>query len=373
MTKLFAPVKLGKDELAHRVVMAPLTRYRCDDDWVPLPIAKEYYSQRACIPGTLIISEATVISLRHAGRRNVPGLWAPAQIAAWREITNVVHAQGCRIWCQLWAQGRAGHADVLEGVGSKLMSSSAIPLSGDGKPVPVEMTEDDIQGTINDYVTAARNAIEAGFDGVEVHGGNGYLPDQFLQDTCNKRTDGWGGTIEKRCRFHLALMEALVAAVGAERTAVRLSPWSDFLDMLMDDPLPTFTHLVSELKKMKLGYLSLIEARISGNDDTNVAKDKDVSFLVKLWDNISPVILAGGFNTESAKDTVDVKYADYDVAIAFGRYFVSNPDLVYRVQETIAMTKYDRAVFYTPKLAKGYVDWDFSPEFVAARTSRIVA
>lgn len=194
---------------------------------------------------------------------------------------------------------------------------------------------------------------------------NGYLPDQFLQDTCNKRTDRWGGSIDNRCRFHLEVTKALVGVVGAHRTAVRLSPWSDFNDMLMDDPVPTFTHLVSELRKMNIGFLDLIEARIRGNDDCDLNADKDVSWLVKLWDNAGPVMLNGGFTAESAREACDVKYAGYDVAIIFGRYFVSNPDLVHRVKESIAFTKYDRATFYTPKLEKGYTDWAYSKGFAA--------
>ncbi|KAI7278603.1 NADH:flavin oxidoreductase/NADH oxidase family protein [Hortaea werneckii] len=368
MTKLFKPMTIGGSEHAHRIVMAPLTRYRCDDDWTPLPIVKEYYAQRACVPGTLIISEATIPALRHAGRRNVPGIWSQAQIAAWREITDVVHLRGCRIWCQLWVQGRAGHKDVLDSVGSRLISSSAVPLKGESKPVPEPMSEDDIWETIGDYATAARNAVEAGFDGVEIHGANGYLPDQFLQDTCNQRNDKWGGNIENRCRFHLDVAKAVATAIGAHKTAMRLSPWSDFLDMLMEDPIPTFTYLVKELKKLKLGYLSLIEARLRGNEDCEVAADKDVSFLVKLWDNVSPVLIAGGFTPESANQTVDEKYPDYDVGIIFGRYFVSNPDLVFRVRESVEMLKYDRSVFYTPKAAHGYIDYPYCSRFLAHST-----
>lgn len=169
--------------------------------------------------------------------------------------------------------------------------------------------------------------------------------------------------MEKRCRFHLEATKAVVAAVGAEKTAIRLSPWSDFLDMLMDDPVPTFTHLVSELKKLKLGYLSLIEARIRGNDDTDVAADRDVDFLVRSWDNTSPVLIAGGCTSDSARKTVDDKYPGYDIGIIFGRHFVSNPDLVFRVREAVDMRKYDRSVFYTPKLAKGYTDYPYSQQF----------
>ncbi|KAF2769347.1 FMN-linked oxidoreductase [Teratosphaeria nubilosa] len=363
MSRLFTPIGIGHDELAHRVAMAPLTRYRCDENFLPMPIVKEYYVQRACVPGTLIISEATMISERHAGKLLAPGIWSTAQIEAWRDIVDAVHAKGCKMWCQLWAQGRAGNSEDIAATGTKLMSASAVPLSAEGSPTPAEMTEDEIHETINEYAQAAKKAIEAGFDGVEVHGGNGYLPDQFLQDTCNKRSDVWGGSIENRCRFHLEVTKAIIAAVGPERMAMRLSPWSDFLDMLMDDPVPTFTHLVSELKKLNIGFLDLIQARIRGNDDSDVAADKDVSWLIQLWGNMSPVLLSGGFTAESAKHAVDVEYAEYDVGIIFGRYFTSNPDLVYRIKEGVPMTKYDRSTFYTPKLAKGYVDWDYSANF----------
>ncbi|KAK3113894.1 hypothetical protein LTR53_008341 [Teratosphaeriaceae sp. CCFEE 6253] len=323
----------------------------------------EYYVQRACVPGTLIVSEATIIAKRHAGRLNVPGIWSKAQIAGWREVTDAVHAKGCRMWCQLWAQGRAGHVAALDSVGSKLMSPSAIPLSGDGMPVPVEMSEAEIWSTIDDYASAAKNAIEAGFDGVEIHGGNGYLPDQFLQTNSNTRTDGWGGSISNRSRFHLEITKAVVAAVGSQRTAMRLSPWSDYLDMLMPDPVPTFTYLTAELKKLKLGYLFLIEARIRGNDDSDVAAGQDVGFLIREWDHTSPVFIAGGFNPDTARRTVDETYAGYDIGIMFGRHYTSNPDLAWRVKENVEFVGYDRSVFYTPKEAKGYIDYPFAAGF----------
>ncbi|KAF2998248.1 hypothetical protein E8E13_006084 [Curvularia kusanoi] len=229
---------------------------------------------------------------------------------------------------------------------------------------PDAMTEDDIQGTIADYATAAKNAIAAGFDGVEIHGANGYLPDQFLQTTCNKREDAWGGSIENRARFHLEVTKAVVAAVGAERTAIRLSPYSDFNGMLMDEPEPTFEYLLTELKSLGLSYLHLIEARIKGNDDADCGGQKSVAWMVKMWDNASPVVLAGGFKPLSAKKTVDTVYQEYNVIVAFGRYFVANPDLVFRVREGIDLSEYDRAVFYTPKLPEGYVDYPHSQQFL---------
>jgi NADPH2 dehydrogenase len=387
MSKLFESMYVGGCQLQHRMVMAPLTRYRANDQWVPMDIAKgelctkvsrleheltslflqEYYIQRSCVPGTLIISEAVQISPRFVGRDNAPGIWSPAQIAAWRDITDAVHAKGCFIWCQLWAQGRAAHPAVHRRLGYDYMSASPIPHTA-GAEIPKEMTEEDISHAIEDYRVAARNAIAAGFDGVEVHGGNGYLPDQFLQDVSNKRTDQWGGeSIENRCKFQLEVMKAICDEIGSQRAAVRLSPWSDFMGMGMDDPIPTFTYLVEQLRPLNLAFLDLIEARIRGNDDADCGIGQDVSFLVHAWckDNETPVLLSGGFSADTAMATVDQRYKDYQVAIMFGRYWTSNPDLAFRLQKQVSLVKYDRLTFYTPKRAEGYIDWEFSEAYKA--------
>jgi NADPH2 dehydrogenase len=309
------------------------------------------------------VSEATIIARNAAGCYNAPGIWSNEQISAWKKITTAVQAKGCVIYCQLWHQGRAAHPSVLESQGFRLLSSSAVPISPQDQ-TPVAMTEEDIQQAIKDYATAANNAIAAGFDGVEIHGANGYLPDQFLQTTCNEREDGWGGSIENRARFHLEVTKAVIAAVGADRTAMRLSPYSDFNGMLMDEPEPTFEYLLAGLKPLGLSYIHLIEARIKGNDDADCGEGKSVAWMVKMWDNTSPVVLAGGFKPLSAVQTVDEMYQEYDVVIAFGRYFVANPDLVFRVREGIPLSDYDRAVFYTPKVSKGYIDYPHSQQFL---------
>lgn len=316
------------------------------------------------MPGTLLISEATLISERAAGRRNVPGIWNDAQIVGWRPIIEAVHAKGCYIYCQLWHQGRAGWLDVHKSLGHELLSSSAVPID-DTRAVPGEMTEDDVWQSIQDYAEAAKNAIAAGFDGVEIHGANGYLVDQFLQNTCNKRQDAWGGSTEKRSKFAIEVTKAVVGAVGSERTAIRLSPFSDFQGMLMDDPLPTFEYVVNQLKPFKLAYLHLIEARITGNDDSECGGNNDCSSLVRLWNNQSPVLLAGGFKSESAQKAVDVTYQGFDVVIVFGRYFISNPDLVFRIKEGIEFVQYDRKHFYTPGVPEGYIDYPHSTRYIA--------
>lgn len=322
----------------------------------------EYYVQRASTPGTLLISEATLISLKAAGRYNVPGIWDESQIAGWREVVDAVHAKGCKIFCQLWHLGRAGFTDVLRSHGHKLLSSSAVPIDAT-REVPQAMTEEEIWEAIRDYEAAARNAMRAGFDGVEIHGANGYLPDQFLQDVCNKRTDRWGGSIENRARFHLEVTKAVAAAVGAERVGMRLSPHSDFQGMRMADPLPTFEYLVAELRKFGLAYLHLVEGRISGQSDTDVREGETNTSLVRTWDNASPVLLAGGFTPQSAREVVDETYKDYDVVVVFGRHFIANPDLVFRIRNGVPLAKYDRPTFYMPKVPKGYIDYPFSQEF----------
>ncbi|KAH7034605.1 uncharacterized protein B0I36DRAFT_381508 [Microdochium trichocladiopsis] len=387
MSRLFQPLKVGEFELGHRIMLAPLTRYRCDDEWVPLPMVQEYYAQRASTPGTLLITEATLISRAAAGRLNVPGIFTEAQISAWKSVVDAVHGKGGRIFCQLWHLGRAGHAHVHAQLGTKLVSASAVPLrqaavtaiANPPRPgTPHALTDDEIWGVVRDYAAAARNAVEgAGFDGIEIHAANGYLPDQFLQDTCNTRTDRWGGSIENRARFTLEITRAVVAALAgrADKVAIRLSPFSEYNDMKMAEPLPQFEYLINELKALggesgrNLAYLHFIEARVHGNDekvDEGEAADQEtVAPLVKLWGNASPVLLAGGFTGESARKVVDGTLKEYDVGIVFGRHFISNPDLVFRLKEGLELSKYDRSVFYTPKKREGYIDYPFSEQFTA--------
>ena len=359
--KLFTPLQVGNCKLQHRLVMAPLTRFRAEDNHVQLPIAKEYYSQRASVPGTLLITEATFISPRGSGFANVPGIWNAEQIKAWKEITDAVHAKGSFIYLQLWALGRAANPKAVKSNGGDFVSSSAVPMS-DNSPTPRAMRTEEIQQFIRDYAQAAKNSIEAGFDGVEIHGANGYLVDQFTQDTCNKRTDAWGGSPEKRARFGLEVAKAVVDAVGADKVGIRLSPWSSFQGMRMEDPEPTFSYLVRGLKDLKLAYLHLVESRICGNAD--IEATEKINFLVHIWGQTSPVLMAGGFKPDSAKRAVE-EYADKDVAIVFGRHFISNPDLPYRIKENIGLAPYNRDTFYKAKSTEGYIDYPFSKGFEA--------
>lgn len=361
---LFDPIRIGSLPLSHRVAMAPLTRFRATDAHVHNSLATEYYSQRASVAGTLLITEATFISPRASGYANVPGIYNKDQIEAWKNVTDAVHDKGSYIFCQLWALGRVAQPELVrKEAGEKwFVSSSAKPMEAGGEE-PRALDEEDIWGFVADYAQAAKNAIEAGFDGVEVHGANGYLIDQFTQDTVNQRTDAWGGSVEKRSRFALEVTKAVVEAVGSEKVGIRLSPFSPFQGMKMADPLKQFSHLIEGLRELKLVYLHLVESRVTGSADFEATEKVDP--LMKVWGNTSPLLLAGGFQPDSAKRAVEEEYPGYDVLVVFGRHFISNPDLPFRIEKGIELTKYDRDSFYNAKSPKGYVDYPFSKEWEA--------
>ncbi|GKT40288.1 chanoclavine-I aldehyde reductase fgaOx3 [Colletotrichum spaethianum] len=328
-------------------------------------MAKEYYTQRASVPGTMIITEATFVSRQvdgysYAGLHHTPGIYTRDQIASWKEITDAVHAKGSFIWMQLWALGRVADPKAASTRGFTVKGPSAIP-EGEGKHMPEEMTKEDIRSVIADFAQAARNAIEAGFDGVELHGANGYLIDQFIQDRANQRIDEYGGSIENRARFVIETASAVVAAVGADRVGIRFSPWSTFQGMRMTDPIPQFTHVARELKKLKLAYLHVVEGRVDGNADADSADS--IHFMLDAWENESPVLIAGGFNPQNAKRAAEDYYRNTKVAIVFGRWFISNPDLPFRIRRDIPLTPYDRKTFYA-ETDVGYTDYAFSDEFV---------
>ncbi|KAL1640301.1 hypothetical protein SLS58_007117 [Diplodia intermedia] len=380
-TKLFTPLKVGSTELDHRVVMAPLTRFRATADNVPTDVMSRYYTQRAVVPGTLILTEATFISAKAGGYANIPGLWTDEQLAGWKRVTDGVHAKGSKIWCQLWALGRAAWPDP-EGSGGavrnddfdfakQFVSASDVPMAA-GLPAPRPLTEDEIQQFIRDYATAAKNAVEkGGFDGVEIHGAHGYLIDQFTQDVSNTRTDAWGGSVEKRARFALEVTRAVVEAVGGpDRVGIRLSPYSNFQGMRMaeDRIVQQFSYLVGALRAHKLAYLHLVEPRVAGVVDRD-PKDENLFWALEKWGKEAPVLIAGGFTTEVARHAVEEKYKGYEVAIVFGRRYISNPDLVYRVKKGIELAPYDRFTFYInqkagDKCEPGYIDYPYSEEYI---------
>ncbi|KAJ7155043.1 hypothetical protein C8R46DRAFT_1005166 [Mycena filopes] len=361
-SKLFEPIKVGNVELQHRIVLAPLTRYKADAAHVPyVPLVPEYYSQRGSKPGTLLITEGTFIAARAGGYAHIPGIWSPAQITAWKAVTDAVHAKGSFIFMQLWAIGRAAMIEQLQSEDASFpyVAASDIPLKGfNGTPRPLTVPE--IKEYVELYAQAAKNAIEAGFDGVEVHSANGYLPDQFLQDMSNKRTDEYGGSVENRARFTLEIVDAVVAAVGASRTGLRMSPWSPFQAMGMKNPLPTFSHVISQVAERHpdFAYLHLVEPRIAGNftrEDTPGEQESNAPFAA-LWAP-RPLIRAGGFTRAGA-----IEAAESGALVAFGRFYISNPDLPSRLEADVALHPYDRPTFYLigENAPRGYTDQPFA-------------
>lgn len=361
MATLTTQLRVGELTLKHRIVLAPLTRNRADDQHVPLDLMREYYSQRASVPGTLLITEGTFISARAGGTENVPGIWNDAQIKQWKTITDAVHQRGSYIFCQLWALGRAANPEILTKTNDRVISSGNIPIS-ESTTVPKPLGEDEISDWIGDYARAAKNAIAAGFDGVEIHGANGYLPDQFLQDTANNRSDRWGGSVENRSRFGLEVAKAVSAVIGAEKTGYRVSPWSTFQSMRMVNFQEQFTDLIRGLGELKLAYLHFVEPRISGGQTVDDSVVQDDQFLFDAFGTSGAIILAGGFTAESASEKLQ-KHQDRGIAFAFGRHFLANPDLPFRIANAIPLNQYERATFYTPKSPIGYVDYPFSPQF----------
>ncbi|KAE8441221.1 hypothetical protein EG329_005621 [Mollisiaceae sp. DMI_Dod_QoI] len=345
--------------------MAPLTRLRATDDRVPTPMMKEYYAQRAAVPGTLIVTEGTFISASCGGFPNGPGCWREDQIAAWRTITDEVHSKGCFIFCQLFAMGRAADVEVARKEGITIVAPSAISIE-EGAAVPRSMTIEEIQQTIQEFVDASKNAIRAGFDGVEIHGANGYLLDQFIQDVSNKRHDEYGGSVENRSRLLDEVIKAVATAIGPERVGLRLSPWSTFQGMRMKDPIPQFTDVINKARQSHIAYLHVIESRISGSDDFDGHDQLD--FAYNLWDG--PLLVAGGYTPQEARKLVDEKYPDKDIMVIFGRWFISNPDLVYRIREGLELSAYDRKSFYVYKSAVGYSDYTFSKEYLTGGKER---
>jgi len=370
--KLFTPVSLGRIALGHRVVMAPLTRSRSEQPGdIPGRLMLEYYTQRAS-EGGLIISEATPISISGRGWFGAPGLYADEQVTGWRKITEAVHAKGGRIISQLWHTGRSSNIETTGGLTP--VSASVNPdywndeshlvstPSGWKKPSPHRALETaEIAGIVEDYRKAAERAKAAGFDGVEVHSGNGYLPDQFLQDGSNKRTDAYGGSVENRARFLLEIVEALVSVWGGDRVAVRIAPGGTWNGMSDSNPTALFGYVAGELNRFGLAYLHIIEPRVKGNvviaeGQAPIASEE----LRKIFKG--KIIAAGGFEPDTAEATVESGVAD---AVAFGRHFVANPDLPKRIQLGLPLNAHDRATFYTFD-ARGYIDYPFYQDAPAA-------
>jgi N-ethylmaleimide reductase len=361
MTNLFDALKIGDLTLQNRIVMAPLTRMRSKQPGnIPYELNAQYYQQRAS--AGLIISEATQISNQGQGYPATPGIHSAAQIEGWKLVVDEVHKVGGKIFLQIWHVGRISHSSFQE-AGAAPVAPSAIKPSGktftkDFKQVDFEMPraleKQEIEAILQDYIAAAKNALEAGFDGVEVHAANGYLLDQFLQDGSNQRSDEFGGSIENRCKFPLQVVDEVIKIWGAGRVGVRLSPYGTFNDMKDSDPIALFSSFIKELNARKIAYIHLIEPRATsaGGDDKISADAPQASKLFRQYFD-GALISAGGYNPQSAKEAVE--NGDVD-AVAFGRLFISNPDLPRRIKENKELNKYNRATFYGGA-AKGYTDY----------------
>ena len=353
MPSLFDPLQVGAVSLSNRVVMAPLTRNR-SVGLVPGPLAVEYYRQRAS--AGLIISEGAQIIPEGQGYLDTPGIHSPEQIAAWKQVTDAVHEAGGKIAVQLWHVGRISHAD-FQPAGAQPQSATdrqakSKTFTKDGfvdVAAPRALTTEELPGIVQAYVHAAHAAMAAGFDAVEVHGANGYLLDQFLRDSINDRADAYGGSIENRARLLLEVMQAIAEAIGADRTGLRLSPVTPVNDAGQDsDAQALFNHVVEQLSPMKLAFLHVIEGHTGGPRDV---APFDYGALRERFKGV--YIANNGYTREMAIEAVSTGHAD---AVAFGRSFISNPDLVRRLRLNAPLQKAHSATMYGGG-AEGYTDY----------------
>lgn len=362
MTRLFDPNTAGQLSLSNRIVMAPLTRNRAPNA-VPTALMVTYYQQRAT--AGLLVTEGTAISHQGQGYADVPGLYAPEQVEAWKSVTSAVHAAGGKIVTQLWHVGRVSHTD-LQPDGAAPVAPSAIAaktktvLIKDGEPTFVETSEPraldaaELPGIVEDYRKAALAAMAAGFDGVEIHAANGYLLDQFLKTGSNQRTDAYGGGIENRARFLLEVVEAIAGAVGAGRTGIRLSPVTPANDVVDADPQPLFEHVLRRLAAFDLAYVHVIEGATGGPRDL---PDRPFDYVAlreayRAAGGRAAWMVNNGYDLSLAQKALD----DGADLVAFGRTYIANPDLVARLRQGGPFNEPDRATFYGGG-AKGYTDY----------------
>ena len=351
---LFTPATLGKLQLKNRIAMAPMTRCRATGN-VPNALMEKYYSLRTA--AGLIITEGTSPSPNGLGYARIPGLFSPEQVAGWRKVTDAVHAAGGKIFVQLMHTGRVSHpanmaADAIILAPSALAAPGEMWADSNGMqpyPVPTAMSDDDITTTIGEYATACKNAIDAGFDGVELHAANGYLIDQFLNTATNQRTDRWGGNVENRIRFAVEVAKAAAAQIGAERIGMRISPYGVFNGAVPDPKMDAlYLRLVEELNAVGLAYIHVVDHSSMG------APEVSPELKAKIRANFKgKYILSGGYDAARANADLDAQKGDL---VAFGRPFISNPDLVAKLQSGAALTPPDMSTFYTPG-EKGYTDF----------------
>lgn len=360
MSILFSPYTLAGTQLKNRVVMAPMTRARAVTT-VPDELTERYYRQRAS--AGLIISEGVPVSLQGRGYLFNPGLYTQAQVDGWKTVTAAVHAEGGRIFAQLWHVGRVSHTTLqaegeapVSASGKQAAHSMAYAYDEQGQPGPVQasvpraLTTSEVKGVVGDFVLAARRAIEAGFDGVEIHGANGYLFEQFINPTVNDRTDEYGGSIENRLRLLLETVDAVAAAIGRGKVGVRISPFGRLFDMAaFEDEAETWVQVAKALQQRDIAYVHLSDQLTIGAEGMpeGFARTFRASYQGTL-------IAAGGFARDSAQRALETGELDLT---AFGRPFIANPDLVERLRNDWPLATPDRATFYGNSGAKGYVDY----------------
>jgi len=351
---LFSAGKLGKLTLPNRIVMAPMTRSRAIGN-VPNDLMARYYAQRAS--AGLIVTEGTSPSPNGLGYARIPGLFSTDQVAGWRKVTSAVHQEAARIFVQLMHTGRVSHPANLP-AGAKILAPSALAAPGEmwtdshgmqPHPVPLAMSEDDIQATIGEYVHAAKLAIEAGFDGVEIHGANGYLIDQFLNAASNQRHDAWGGTVENRLRFAVAVATRMAQAIGGHRVGIRISPYGVFNGMQPDPEMDAiYLELIRQLNPLNLAYVHIVDHSSMGAPPVSA----EIKIAIRREFN-GALILSGGYDLARANS--DLAHGKGDL-VAFGRAFLSNPDLPQNLKTGAPLKEANPETFYTPGEA-GYTDY----------------
>jgi len=350
---LFDPVTIGSISLHNRIVMSPMTRSRSDKQGIPSPLAIDYYRQRS--NAGLIITEGTSPSPNGSGYARVPGIYSQEQITAWQKITNAVHENDGKIVLQIMHVGRVAHP-LNKPERAETVAPSGISVKGEmftdeqgmqPMPIPRALETDEIPGVINEYKQATINAFEAGFDGVELHAGSGYLPMQFLSSNSNQRTDGYGGTVTNRIRFVSEVLEAMISVKGSDVVGIRIWPGFTFNDMFDENPIETFTALLKAIDLMKLAY---VHSSRSPDPSFDVFKLVRAHFHGKS-------IVNGGFNATSAQEVIQSNMADL---VAFATLYLANPDLIERFKQHAPLNGPDKDTFYTPG-EKGYTDYPFWP------------
>ncbi|QRG40818.1 hypothetical protein FDK38_005309 [Candidozyma auris] len=375
-SKLFQPIKVGKNEFSNRVVFAPSTRFRAAQDHTPSDLQLQYYDDRTKYPGTLIITEGTVPNEKTGTYAGVPGIFTENHIKGWKKINDKIHENKSFSSIQLWGLGRAADPAQNKKEGQKYQAPSPIYQDEEAEKAAKEAgnelvayTTEEVDQLFEEYVKTARNAIAAGFDYVELHGAHGYLLNQFFEASSNQRTDKYGGSIENRARFPLALVDRLTEEIGAERLAIRISPWAKFLGMKgVDDkeshPIATYGYFLGQLQQRadagkQLAYVSIVEPRVAGNVDVEAENiHGDNTFVKTIWKGV--LVRAGNYTY----DAPDFKQLLEDIddgrtLVGFSRFFISNPDLVYRLRDGKTLTPYDRSTFYADN-NWGYNTYDVS-------------